>query len=173
MCDIERLIRDSGAIKQGQFSLSNGELTEYYVDKYVFETDPELLSKIASEIGHTLSAKEVDVVAGPSLGAVPLVTAVSLKTGIDAAYVRKGETHCGTQARIEGTIRKGQRVVIVEDVSATGQTIVETARLIEELGGVTERVVVVVDRNEGAISMVCDEGYELESLFQLPDGFEG
>lgn len=172
MCDIERLIRDSGAIKQGRFTLSNGEFTEYYVDKYVFETDPELLSEIASEISRTLSAEEVDVVAGPTLGAVPLVTAVSLETGIDAAYVRKGERHRGTQARIEGDIGKGQRVVIVEDVSATGQTIVETARLIEELGGVTERVIVVVDRNEGAASLVSDQGYELEPLVRLPDGFD-
>lgn len=172
MCDIEQLIRDSGAIKQGHFSLSNGEFTEYYIDKYMFETDPEPLSKIASRISDTFSSKEVDVVAGPTLGAVPLVTAVSLETGINAAYVRKGETHRGTQARIEGTIRKGQRVVIIEDVSATGQTIVETARLIEELGGIIEHVTVVVDRNEGAVSLVCDEGYEIEPLFQLSDDFE-
>lgn len=172
MSDIEQLIRDSGAIKKGKFNLSNGELTEYYVDKYMFEADPELLSEIAGQISQTFSPEEIDIVAGPTLGAVPLVTAVSLETGIEAAYVRKGETHRGTQARIEGTIGKGQRVLIIEDVSATGQTIVETARLIEEVGGVTERAIVVVDRNEGAVSFVRNEGYELEPLVQLSDGFE-
>ena len=172
MSDIERLIRESGAIKRGTFTLSNAELTDYYVDKYAFETDPELLSRIADRISQLLSPEAIDVLAGPALGAVPLVTAVSLETGIDAAYVRNGETHRGTQARIEGTIRKGTRVAIVEDVSATGQTIVETARLIEEMGGVTERVIVVVDRNEGAASLVSNEGYELEALVRLPDGFD-
>lgn len=172
MTDIATLIEDSGAIKRGKFKLSNGQLTDYYVDKYVFETKPAILSEITDEISGMLSEENIDVVAGPELGAIPLVTAISLETEIDAAYIRKGEKHSGTQARIEGTIEKGQRVAIVEDVSTTGQTILETAHLVEEVGGVAERLIVVVDRNESAESNVTDEGYELEYLVQIGDDFK-
>jgi len=172
MTDIATLIEDSGAIKRGKFKLSNGQLTDYYVDKYVFETKPAILSVITDEISGLLSEENIDVVAGPELGAIPLVTAVSLETEIDAAYIRKGQKHSGTQARIEGAIEKGERVAIVEDVSTTGRTILETAQLVEEVGGVAERLIVVVDRNEGAESNVIDEGYELEYLVQIGDDFE-
>jgi len=172
MVTIAELIKESGAIKQGKFKLSNGQLTDYYVDKYVFETKPELLSEITDEMVDMIDNQTVDVIAGPELGAIPLVTAISLKTGIDAAYIRKGSKHRGTQARIEGTIEKGDRVVIVEDVATTGGTILETAQLVEEVGGVAERLLVIVDRNEGATSNARDEGYELECLVQIGEDFE-
>ncbi len=172
MVNIAELIEESGAIKQGKFKLSNGQLTDYYVDKYVFETNPKLLSKITDEIVDMIDSETVDVIAGPELGAIPLVTAVSLKTGTDAAYIRKGSKHPGTQARIEGTIEKGDRVAIVEDVVTTGGTILETAQLVEEVGGVAERLLVVVDRNEGATTNAREEGYELEYLVQIGEDFE-
>lgn len=172
MSDLASLIEESGAIKRGKFKLTNGQLTDYYVDKYAFEADPELLSTITDRIVEMLSPEEIDVVAGPELGAIPLVTAVSLETRIDAAYIRKGEKHQGTQTRVEGTIEKGDRVAIVEDVSTTGRTILETARVVEEVGGVAERLIVVVDRSEGAVSNVRSEGYELECLVHIGEDFE-
>lgn len=167
MADIAALIEESGAVKWGKFKLSNGSLTDYYIDKYAFETDPSILSVISSEIADMLAENEIDLVAGPELGAIPLVTAVSLETGIPAVYIRKGETHHGTQARVEGNIEKGQRVAVIEDVTTTGNTILETASLIEELGGLIERLIVVVDRNEGAEGNVTGNGYTLEYLVQV------
>ena len=167
MSDIATLISDSGAIKYGKFKLSNGSLTDYYIDKYVFETQPEVLEAIATEIAAMLDGGDVDVIAGPELGAVPLVTAVSLKTGLPAAFIRKGEKHHGTQARVEGEIRKGQRVAVIEDVTTTGATILETTELVEELGGHADRLIVVVDRNEGAVDRIGEEGYTLEYLVQV------
>lgn len=171
MTDIARLIEDSGAIKRGKFKLSNGSLTDYYIDKYVFETNPDVLASITDEVAQMLGDDEIDVIVGPELGAIPLVTAASLETGIDAAYIRKGKKHYGTQARVEGDIDKGNRVAIVEDVSTTGGTILETAEMVEEVGGVPERLIVVVDRNEGAAANVEEEGYELEYLVQVGEDF--
>lgn len=172
MADIATLIEESGAIKKGKFKLSNGLLTDYYIDKYVFETNPDTLSSITDKIAEMLTDGPIDVIAGPELGAIPLVTAVSLKTGINAAYIRKGKKHHGTQARIEGQIKKGQRVAIVEDVSTTGGTILETAELVDEVGGIPERLIVVVDRNEGAAANVEKAGYELEYLVQVGENFD-
>lgn len=165
--DVATLITEAGAIKKGKFKLSNGSLTDYYIDKYVFETNPDVLNVIADDITDRLDGTGVDVIAGPELGAVPLVTAVSLRTGIPAAYIRKGQKHYGTQARIEGTIEKGMSVAVVEDVTTTGGTILETAHLVEEVGGIVDRLVVVVDRNAEAVENVREEGYELEYLARV------
>jgi len=171
MSDIADRIRAAGAIKKGKFKLSDGSLTDYYIDKYVFETQPELLAEIAGRIAERIDPEEIDVVAGPELGAVPLVTAVSLQTGIPSAYIRKGQKHHGTQARVEGSIGKGDRVVVVEDVTTTGNTIIETAELVEEVGGVPEHLVVVVDRDDGAVDNVAEAGYELDYLARVGEDF--
>lgn len=170
--DIAALIESCGAIKYGKFKLSNASLSDYYIDKYVFETQPEVLHRITEAIGEKLEQSNIDVIAGPELGAVPLVTAVSLRTGIPAAFIRKGKKHYGTQARVEGEIGKGQRVAIVEDVTTTGSTILDTVRLVEEVGGIIERLIVVVDRNEGAVENVREDGYELEYLTQVGEDLE-
>ena len=171
MSDVARLIEECGAITYGTFTLSDGSLTDYYVDKYVFETRPAVLDAIADEIATRLD-DGIDVIAGPALGAVPLVTAVSLRTGVRGAFVRRGDTHHGTQARIEGDIGKGQRVAVVEDVTATGATIIEAAELVEETGGTVERMIVVVDRNEGADEAVHEAGYELEALVRVGENVD-
>ncbi|MEF8789879.1 MAG: orotate phosphoribosyltransferase [Haloarculaceae archaeon] len=172
--DTAGLIEDCGAIKRGRFELSNGSLIDYYIDKYAFETDPEVLSTIADAIADRLRSAEgeVDVVAGPALGAVPLVTAVSLQLGVPAAYVRLGEKRPVTQARIEGDISKGQHVAVIEDVTMTGSTITETAELVEDTGAIVDRLLVVVDRNEGAAERVRDAGYELEWLSRVGEDID-
>lgn len=170
--EIADLIQKVGAIKKGKFKLSNGSLTDYYIDKYVFETHPDVLGKIADQIAERLAGSDIDVIAGPELGAVPLVTAVSLRTGIPSAYIRKGQKHYGTQARIEGDITKGSRVAIVEDVTTTGGTILETADLVEDIGGLPERLIVVVDRNADAVENIDNAGYNLEYLARVGEDFE-
>ena len=167
MSTIAELIEESGAIKYGTFELSNGSISEYYVDKYIFETQPDVLEPIVAEIASRLDAETIDVVVGPALGAVPLATGVSLRSGIDAAFIRQGKKEYGTKARVEGTIEEGDRVAIVEDVTTTGGTVIETADLVSELGAVVERLIVVVDRNEGAVENATEAGYELESIVRV------
>jgi len=172
MAEVPSLITEVGAIKKGRFKLSDGSLTDYYIDKYVFETQPAVLDAVTDEITALLADDDIDVVAGPALGAVPLVTAVSLRTGISSAYIRTGEKHHGTQARVEGTIEKGDGVAIVEDVTTTGGTILQTASVVEELGGVAQRLIVVVDRNAEAVENVREAGYELEYLARVGEDLD-
>lgn len=172
MTEITELIEESGAIKHGKFQLSDGSLTDYYIDKYSFETTPKILSAVADALTANISTDNTDIVAGPALGAVPLVTAVSLETGLPSAYIRMGETYRGTQARVEGSIEKGQRVTIIEDVTTTGGTILESAEIVEELGGTVEQLLVVVDRNEGAVANAKSAGYNLRYLVQVGENLE-
>lgn len=172
MSEITSLIKNVGAIKKGKFKHSDGSLTDYYIDKCAFETEPEVLDAITEKTVNRLSENDIDVVAGPELGAVPLVTAVSLQTGIPSAYIRTGQKHYGTQVRVEGTIEKGDRVAVIEDVTTTGRTILQTASLIEEVGGVVDCLIVVVDCNAEAVENIQDEGYKLEYLIRVGEGLE-
>lgn len=172
MSDIARLIKESGAIRSGGFTLSDGSLIDYYVDKYVFETNPDTLDEIASAIATELADEEFNLLAGPALGAVPLVTAVSLKIQAPTVFVRGGVEYRGTQARIEGEIHKGQRVVLIDDVSMTGETVVETARILENAGGTVDCIVVVVDRNEGAADTVAEAGYNFHYLTRVGEDMQ-
>lgn len=166
MTDIADRIEKSGAIKRGSFQLSDDTLSDYYVDKYVFETRPDLLAAITDCLAERVD-EEYDLIAGPSLGAVPLVTALSLELGIDSVFIRKGSGLRGTQARIEGDVSKGMRAIVVEDVTMTGGTAVESAQILEESGATVERIISVVDRNEGAAEMISEAGYEFEPVVTI------
>ncbi len=172
MSDIAKLITESGAVKRGKFKVSDNRVSDYYIDKYEFETNPAIIREIADSITDRISNTDIDVIAGPALGAVPLVTAVSTQTDIPSAFIRMSQKYSGTQARIEGTITKGQRVAIIEDVTTTGGTILEAANVVTEVGGVPERLIVVVDRNEGACEYIEGNGHELEYLVQMGKDIE-
>lgn len=167
MTDLASRIQNSGALKHGKFKLSDGALTDYYVDKYAFETDPSVLADVADALAVQIDTDTVDVVAGPAMGALPLVTAVSLATGVEAAFVRTHGKHRGAMARVEGPVDLGDRVVVLEDVTTTGGTVIETADLLEELGASVELVMTVVDRDEGAAENVEAAGYRFHSLLTV------
>ena len=168
MPTISNLIQTSGSIKYGTFTLASGVESTYYIDKYLFETQPEVLGPIAEKIADMLSESQIDVIAGPELGAVPLVTAVSLISGIPAAFIRKNVKEHGTQSRVEGTLKKNQSVALLEDVTTTGSTMIDSINFIETtIGAQVNRLIVVVDRNEGATENFNEKGFNLEYLVQI------
>ena len=169
MTDIATRIEESGAVKRGAFQLSDSTLTDYYIDKYVFETKPSLLSAVTDALAEHVDGEATDLVAGPALGAIPLVTALSLELGVDAVFVRKGEGLQGTQARIEGHVEKGMRAVVVEDVTMTGETAIESARVVEGGGAIVECLLSVVDRNEGAAEAIGNAGYGFQPVVTMDD----
>lgn len=171
MTDIATRIEDSGAIKRGTFQLSDDEVTDFYIDKYVFETRPALLADVRDSVVGEIDCEATDVVTGPALGAVPLVTAISLATGIDSVFVRKGTGLKGTQARIEGAVDKGTKAVIVEDVTMTGWTAIESARVLEGMGAIVDAIVAVIDRSEGAADRIREAGYEFNPVLKIDENF--
>lgn len=154
-------LRDANAIQYGEFELSHGGVSEYYIDKYRFETNPRCLALIAKAI-----ADRVDDVklAGVALGGVPLVTATSLETGIPYVIARKAAKSYGTGNRIEGNLTEGEDVVVLEDVATTGKSAAAAVEALREAGAVVNRVIVVVDRQEGATDELAAIGVTLEAL---------
>ena len=154
-------LRDADAIRFGEFELAHGGTSDYYVDKYRFETDPACLSAIATAFADRVGGAKL---AGVALGAVPLVAATSVATDTPYVIVRKQAKEYGTTNRIEGDLADGEEVVVLEDVATTGQSAVEAVEALREAGAVVDRVLVVVDREEGARENLAEHGIELEAL---------
>jgi orotate phosphoribosyltransferase len=159
-------LRDADAVKFGEFELSHGGTSSYYVDKYVFETDPRCLELIAEAFADRVGDSKL---AGVALGAVPLVAVTSVETGQPYVIARKQAKEYGTGNRIEGALDEGEEVVVLEDIATTGQSAVDAVAALREAGAVVDRVLVVVDRQEGAAENLADHDIELESLLTADD----
>jgi orotate phosphoribosyltransferase len=160
-------LRAADAVKFGEFELSHGGTSDYYVDKYLFETDPECLSLIADAFADRLG--DDGKLAGVALGAVPLVAVTSAETGRPYVIARKQAKEYGTGNRIEGRLDEGDHVVVLEDIATTGTSALDAVEALRGAGAVVDRVLVVVDREEGASDLLADHDIELESLLTASD----
>jgi orotate phosphoribosyltransferase len=163
------LLKANHVIKFGKFTLSSGKESDYYVDMKKAITDPQILSQIAKIIASMINKDEIDRVAGPALGAVPIATAVALNSGIPMLMIRKAQKDYGTSKLIEGELKVGDRVIVVEDVTTTGNSLLKAIKAVVDNGGTLERAFVVVDREEGAVEELKKEGMLLEPLVSISD----
>jgi len=164
--DLIDALRAAEAVKFGEFELSHGGTSDYYVDKYLFETDPECLRLIAAAFAERIDEPKL---AGVALGAVPLVAVTSAETDRPYVIARKQAKEYGTGNRIEGRLDDGDRVVVLEDIATTGKSALEAVDALREAGAVVDRVLVVVDREEGARELLADNGVELDALLTATD----
>jgi orotate phosphoribosyltransferase len=155
------------ALLQGDFVLSSGKKSRFYVDKYLFSTEPGLLWELARELSAKLPA-DTERLAGVELGAVPLVVAASLQSGLSYGIVRKGVKEYGTSNRIEGpSLQAGEKVVLIEDVVTTGTQVLQAAATLEEAGAEVLGILAVLDRrDEDSASL---GGYAFGTLLRLED----
>jgi orotate phosphoribosyltransferase len=154
------------AVRFGEFTLSHGGTSKYYVDKYRFETDPQALGLVADAFADRLDEATP---AGVALGAVPLVTATALAADVPYLVVRKATKEYGTANRVEGDLTAGERVVIVEDVATTGTSAAKAVEALRAADAVVDRALVVVDREAGATERLAEMGVELEALLSATD----
>ncbi|MFC4448515.1 orotate phosphoribosyltransferase [Halorussus aquaticus] len=154
-------LRDADAVKYGEFELSHGGTSDYYVDKYLFETDPHCLELIARAFAERVGEKKL---AGVALGGVPLVAVTSVETGNPYVIARKQQKDYGTANLVEGRLAEGEEVVVLEDIATTGQSAADAVEALRDAGATVNRVLVVVDREEGATENLAEYDVELESL---------
>ncbi|NJE05352.1 orotate phosphoribosyltransferase [Thermococcus sp. M36] len=145
-----------GAILFGHFVLTSGKESDYYINVKRLSTNPNALKLIARLMAEEAQKAGIsfDRVAGPELGAVPITTALALETGKPLVIVRKKPKGHGTESQIEGEVRPGDRILLVEDVTTTGGSVLRAAEVLEELGAEIAAISVVVDREEGAAEKI-------------------
>jgi len=164
-----KLLTTHQVIQFGKFTLASGRESDYYVDMKKAITDPRILSQIGEMMAEKIKGERVDKVAGPALGAVPIATAVSLTSGIPMLMIRKSKKGYGTSKLIEGELKQDDRVVVVEDVTTTGNSLLKAVEAVKDSGGLVVRALVAVDREEGARENLLKKGVKLEPLVTKSD----
>lgn len=142
------LLKECKAIQFGRFVLTSGAVSDYYIDIKKASTNPKILKKIAEAM--TEYAEGYDLIAGMELGAVPLIVALSLETNIPYVIVRKEKRKHGTSKQIEGENVKDKKVLVVEDVTTSGGSVIKTIQILRGNHAKIDEVIVVVDRESGA-----------------------
>ncbi len=162
---------EEGAILFGRFVLTSGKESDYYINVKKLITNPKALKLIAELIARRMeeAGVEFDRVAGPELGAVPIATALALETRKPLVIVRKKPKGHGTGSQIEGEIKPGERVLLVEDVTTTGGSVLRAVGVIESLRGKIAAISVVVDREEGAERAIMERGYPFVPLIKVSE----
>lgn len=160
-------LRDADAVRYGEFELAHGGTSDYYVDKYLFETDPRCLRLVAEAFAERLDSD--DKLAGVALGGVPLAAATSITADVPYVIARKQAKEYGTANRIEGRLDEGEEVVVCEDIATTGQSAVDAVEALRDAGAEVKRALLVVDREEGGRENLADHGVEMEALVTASD----
>lgn len=160
-------LKECGAIKFGRFVLTSGAISDYYIDIKKASTDPKILKLIAKHMSQYTT--DYDLLAGMELGAVPLVVALSLETQIPYVIIRKEKRDHGTGKQIEGGDIKGKNVLLIEDVTTSGGSVVKSIQILRENNAEVEKVLVVVDRESGAREILQKLEVEFIPLVTVSD----
>ena len=152
----------------GQFTLRSGQVSSEYFDKYLFETDPSLLARVASAIVPLLPGG-TDLLGGLEMGGIPIVTVVSAQSGLPALFVRKQAKTYGTCKLAEGPDVAGRRVTLIEDVITTGGAVRDATVALRAAGARVDTVVCAIDRSPGDGNPLADVGLEIRSVLTKGD----
>ena len=165
--ELAQRIRDA-AYLEGDFTLRSGRKSKYYLDKYLFETQPDIL-KALGEMFTAYVKPTTTLIAGAELGGVALAAAASMASGKPFVIIRNAKKDYGTSKPYEGKLTDGDSVLLVEDIATTGGQVLEAAKFITSVGAKVERIVAVIDRQEGARENIQDAGFIFEALFTKAD----
>ena len=159
------------ALLRGRFVLRSGRVSDYYLDKYRFETDPALLDGLGRELAALAArhAPDADLLAAPELGAVPLGAVTSLRSGLPYVIVRKAQKEYGTGNRLEGVWEPGRRVCVVEDVVTSGGALLDAVTALRDAGLDVCAAICVVDRGEGGADAIAAAGVPFAPLYTSAD----
>jgi len=171
--ELGRALSDHGLL-HGDFVLRSGRRSPYYLDKYRFETRPDLLEALGERIAEAVSEHEPDAarLAGPELGAVALAAAASLSSRLPFLIVRKEAKGYGTDQRLEGVFEPGERVCLVEDVVTSGGAAIQAVEALRAAGLECGTAVCVVDREEGGADALARHAVRLRPLFRAAELLE-
>jgi len=146
--ELTQILKECGAIQFGKFVLTSGAVSNYYIDIKKAITNPKVLKKISKKMAEYTDG--YDLLVGMELGAVPLIVAVSLETNIPFAIVRKEKREHGTNKQIEGQEVENKKVLVIEDVTTSGGSVIKTINILRQNKALVDEVLVVVDRESGA-----------------------
>ncbi|MFA4990114.1 MAG: orotate phosphoribosyltransferase [Candidatus Omnitrophota bacterium] len=166
---------DKEALKRGNFTLSSGKKSNYYLDGRIITLTPAGAYLAASIILEMVRDRKIDALGGPTLGADPLAGAIALlshikKIPLKTFIVRKSAKMHGAGRQVEGpALAKASKVILIDDVATTGKALIEAKLALDKLGIVAREAIVIVDRCAGAGENLAKAGLRLEAIFTIKD----
>ena len=161
--DVERVFRDSGALREGHFVLASGRHTSLYLEKFQVLQHPSETERLCSAIAMWAGALGVETVAGPTTGGIILAHEVARQLGTRAIYAERREGASGREFRRGFALAPGERVLVVDDIMTTGGSLQETIDAVRAAGGTVAGAAVLVDRSGGAARL----DLPVEALWRL------
>lgn len=179
---LHALIREKSFRHGVEITLASGKTSDFYFNMKPTMMDAEGSALLGRLLLERVAAHRADFAGGVAVGSVPLVSCIIQASAlggrpINGIFVRSKAKDHGTQMNIEGLADteniEGKRVVMVEDATTTGGSVLQAIGIIRAAGGIVEQVVTVVDRLEGAQETLAAEGVALEAIFTAPDFLPG
>ena len=152
----------------GEFTLRSGQVSTEYFDKYLFESDPALLARVADAMVDLVPAG-TELLGGLEMGGIPIATALAARVSLPALFVRKQAKEYGTCKLAEGPDVTGRRVTLVEDVITTGGAVRDATRALREAGAVVDTVVCAIDRSPAGENPLADVDLDVRPVLTKAD----
>jgi orotate phosphoribosyltransferase len=169
-----RQIVRAQSLKMGEFVLSSGRKSTYLFQLRQTTMLPEGAALIGEIIVEYMQRHAISCIGGLEMGAVPIVAATAAVSHlknypVDAFFVRKAAKEHGARERIDGFLRPGAEVLMIDDVATTGGSILKAIEGIEGHGCTIRRALAIVDREEGAAQNLSAQGIQLAAIFKKSD----
>ena len=161
------------AIKFGDYILASGKKSPYYIDLRQTISSPITMDWIANAftriVLNEIGRDKIDKILGVPTAGVPFATVVSQKLGIPLIYYRQARKEHGVRKKIEGILDRNDRVLIIDDLITTGESVIESAEVVRDQGGVVNELVVLLDREQGGQQRLRSSRIEPHVLFRITD----
>ncbi|MFH1225514.1 MAG: orotate phosphoribosyltransferase [Candidatus Diapherotrites archaeon] len=163
-----------GAVKFGLFTLKSGLKSPIYLDLRLLVSYPKTLGLVAKEFDALAKKNKLkfDRVAGVPYAALPIATAFSLEANVPMIYPRKERKDYGTGQGIEGVFKKGETILLCDDLITTAESKFEAIEVLKGAGLVVKDVIVLVDRGQGGKEQLAERGYKLHSVLAVGELLE-
>jgi len=161
--DVERVFRESGALREGHFILASGRHSSLYLEKFQVLQHPADTERLCGAIAAWARPLGVESVAGPTTGGIILAHEVARQLGVRAIYAERRDGAPGREFRRGFALAPGERVLVVDDIMTTGGSVQETIDAVRSAGGAVAGAAVLVDRSSGAIRL----DVPVQSLWRL------
>lgn len=167
------LLIKNNAIKFGDYILASGKKSPYYIDLRQTISSPTTMDWIGNSLTrivlNEIGKNRIDKILGVPTAGVPFATVVSQKLGIPLIYYRQARKEHGVRKKVEGILERNDRVLIIDDLITTGESVIETAEVIRDQGGVVNELVVLLDREQGGQQRLRANRIEPHVLFKISD----
>jgi uridine monophosphate synthetase len=169
------LIKNS-AIKFGDYILASGKKSPYYIDLRQTISSPITMDWIGNALTriviNEIGKDRIDKILGVPTAGVPFATVVSQKLAIPLIYYRQARKEHGVRKKIEGILDRNDRVLIIDDLITTGESVIESAEVVRDQGGVVNELAVLLDREQGGKERLRSSRIEPHVLFKISDAME-